>query len=164
MQKQGIVEAFNISPKGEYEGMLMKSGGEVIQVNFRKEWGPQIKEAAAPGAKLAIEVEEEETHEHACHPVFRLVNLAGANGDFSGKVTRLNYALHGEVNGAILDTGDFLHVKPHGATALKLKTGMKVKGTGARKPMADGHQVIEAEEVNGIRMEKKPKPKKKVHH
>ena len=72
------------------------------------------------------------------------------HGRFAGRIERLNYALHGEVNGGILDSGDFLHLKPEGARAVKLKAGMKVEGRGGIKPMVGGHSVIEADDVNGI--------------
>ena len=36
---------------------------------------------------------------------------------------------------------------------------MSVKGSGHRKPMVGGYQVIEADEVNGVHLEKKPKKK-----
>jgi hypothetical protein len=163
MQKTGIVQSFNVSPKGGLEGLLLEAEGEMIQINFRQEFAAEVMAAAAEGKEFQADVEAEEAHGDPSHPVFRLVSLGGQNGHFSGKVKHLNYALHGEVNGAILESGDFLHVKPHGAAALGLKPGMKVKGTGASKPMFDGHRVIEATEVNGIAMEKKPKPKKKAH-
>ena len=35
---------------------------------------------------------------------------------FAGNVERLNDSLRGEVNGGILDGGDFLHPKPHGGS------------------------------------------------
>ncbi len=142
----------------------MESEGEIIQINFRQEFAAEVTAVAAEGKEFKANVEPEETHGDPSHSVFRLLSLGGHNGHFSGKVKHLNYALHGEINGAILDSGDFLHVKPHGAAALGLKPGMKVKGTGSSKPMFDGHRVIEATEVNGIPMEKKPKPKKKAHH
>ena len=82
---------------------------------------------------------------------------------FSVKVERLNYALHGEVNRAILVTGDFLHLKPQGAAALAIAVGMEVKGVGSTKPMISGFRVIETQEVNGIKLDHKPKPKKKAH-
>jgi hypothetical protein len=164
MEKTGIVETFNVSPKGTHEGLLMKIDGEIIQINFRHDFATEIAAVAAEGKELKAEVEPEEVHGHPSHSVFRLLSLGGHNGHFTGKVKHLNYALHGEANGAILDSGDFLHVKPHAAASLHLKPGMKVKGTGALKPMFDGHHVIEATEVNGVQMEKKPKPRKKAHH
>jgi hypothetical protein len=163
MQKTGIVQTFNVSPKGGLEGLLLESAGEIIQINFRPEHADEITAIAAEGKELKVDVEPEEERGHPSHPVFRLVSLDGHNGHFAGKVKHLNYALHGEVNGAILDTGDFLHVKPHGAAALHLKPGMKVKGVGSSKPMFDGHRVIEATEVNGVPLGKKAKPQKKAH-
>ncbi len=68
---------------------------------------------------------------------------------FSGRIERLNYALHGEVNGGILESGDFLHLKPEGARAVGLVVGMAVEARGTTKPMPGGCFVIEAEEVNG---------------
>jgi hypothetical protein len=85
------------------------------------------------------------------------------SGKFSGRVARLNYALHGEVNGGILESGDFLHLKPEGARAVGLKLGLSVKGKGKTKPMADGHLVIEADEVNGIPIERHKGPHKAPH-
>ncbi len=150
----------------------MDEAAGLIQINFPQEWGSTIAALAKPGQKIRTQVEPDETRGHSAHPVYRLlsikadkktISLEPSNGDakntFKGKVERLNYALHGEVNGAILDNGDFLHVKPHGAAALNLEVGMSVKGSGPRKPMVGGRQVIEAEEVNGIHLEKKPKKK-----
>jgi hypothetical protein len=164
MEKTGIVQTFNVSPKGTLEGLLMRIDRDIIQINFRQEFAAEIVSVAAEGKELKADVEPEEAHGHPNHPVFRLLSLGGRNGHFTGKVKHLNYALHGEVNGAILDSGDLLHVKPNGAAALDLKPGMKVTGKGSSKPMFDGHRVIEASEVNGIQLEKKPKPKKKSHH
>ena len=177
-KKSGIVQSFNVSPKGTYEGLLLESSGELLQINFPQEWGAAIAAIVAPGNHIEAEIEPQDAHAHASHPVYQLRHLSNdkqekfpleqsngsGNGHFSGKVERLNYALHGEINGAILDTGDFLHVKPQGAVALELAAGMKVKGTGPTKPMVGGHRVIEAEEVNGMHLEKKPKPKRKAHN
>jgi hypothetical protein len=170
IHKQGKVAAFNVSPKGAYEGLLLAGeDSAVVQINFAQELASVISEAAPVGHSVQMEIEPEEPHGEPSHPVFRLVSFKANgldfakefDGRFSGTVTRLNYALHGEVNGGILDNGDFLHLKPHGAAALAIEVGMKVKGTGVAKPMIGGHRVIEAEEVNGIRLEKKPKPKPK---
>ena len=163
MQIRGTVQSFNLSPKGCYEGLLLKTPQELMQVNFSKEWSASMSEMAPPGSEIAFDVQPMEPEGRPAHPVFQLIAIAGA-GKFSGKIERLNYALHGEVNGAILTNGDFVHTKPHGAATLQLKAGMKVEGHGESKPAADGHRIIEAEEVNGLPLEKKPKPKKKAPH
>ena len=64
-------------------------------------------------------------------PVYRLVSLTGTDGKaliFSGPATRetvtvqgvvkrINYARHGAANGVILESGDFVHLKPAGHEA-----------------------------------------------
>lgn len=172
IHKRGTVQAFNISPKGSYEGLLLEEeDGELVQINFGHEMASLLPEPGTVGVPIALEVEPEPQHGKSCHPVFRLTSVKGANGNgtrrFSGTVSRLNYALHGEANGGILDSGDFLHLKPHGAAAINLEVGMHVAGSGKAKPMVGGHSVIEADEVNGIRIGEKPKPKPKkkaAHH
>ena len=169
MKKTGTVKSLNMSPKGFYEGAVLTAGKETMQVNFPKEEAQHFADALTPGAEVSLEVEPEESRGTPAHPVFRLVHLsnghaAGEHGPkhktFSGRVERLNYALHGEVNGGILDSGDFLHLKPEGARAVDLKTGMEVEGQGPTKPMAGGHVVIEAEEVNGVAIKHGKPPKK----
>jgi hypothetical protein len=175
MKKTGTVEAWNISPKGFYEGFLLRTGKKVSQVNFPKEevqaWGAALNS----GDQIAVEVEPEPAHGDPEHSVYRLTRLRTLNGKafaghkpgpsrFSGSVATLNYALHGEVNGAILDSGDFLHLKPQGARDVALKIGLKVEGHGNSKPMVGGHSVIEAEEVNGVAIHHHKGAKKKHAH
>ena len=176
-RKRGTVQAFNVSPKGLYEGLLLESSAKLIQVNFPPDLSAVIEQAAPIGQAVEVEVEASETKGKPAHPVYRLLALRNENGQrfeadaslngnsgFSGKVVRLNYALHGEVNGGILDNGDFLHLKPNGAAAVELSVGMKVRGSGQSKPKMGGGRVIDADEVNGTPIEHKPKPKKKPAH
>lgn len=165
MRKTGTLKAWNMSPKGFYEGLLLEAGKTVIQVNFPKENAKIPKEKLTPGAKLTLEVEVEEPWGEPAHEVFRLVRVVGERSAagphrFSGKVVALNYALHGEVNGGMLDSGEFLHLKPEGAAAVALAEGMKVRGSGERKQAMGGHAVIEAAEVNGIAIGHKKARKK----
>lgn len=161
MKKTGTIETLNVSPKGFHEGFLLRTGKRIVQINLAKDSRGAPENGLSQGVQITVEIEPEEPHGEPCHDVFRLVRLLGANGEspegakhesqnFSGRVETLNYALHGEVNGGILDSGDFLHLKPGGARALKLKVGMQVDGKGRTKPMVGGHSVIEAELVNGI--------------
>jgi hypothetical protein len=83
VKKTGTVHSINISPKGFYEGFLLKSGKNVVQVNLAEE---HLK-------------------------LVRVLDNGGRTdepGKFWGRIERLNYALHGEVNGGILESGDFL--------------------------------------------------------
>ncbi len=72
-------------------------------------------------------------------------------------VARLNFAKHGEPNGVVLDSGDFIHLKPDGMRQVGLKIGDRVEATGEARPMELGHRVVEAVEVNGVRLKGKPK-------
>jgi hypothetical protein len=161
MKKTGTVESLNVSPRGFYEGFLLKTDKGIVQINLPQPESGAFGESLNPGGRVTAEVEPGEPRGEGPHEVYHLVHLLDAKGhvasgqthgarNFAGSIARLNYALHGEVNGAILDSGDFLHLKPEGALALHLEVGMEVKGHGAAKPMVGGHSVIEAEEVNGI--------------
>jgi len=165
VKKTGTIEALNVSPKGFYEGFLLRAGKKLLQINLPKHGLAEMEKSLEVGSTITVELESEKPHGEPEHEVFRLLRSASANDDFSGVdhdgskqfsgcIERLNYALHGAVNGGILDSGDFLHVKPEGARALKLKLGMQVEGRGRTKPMVDGHLVIEAEVVNGVEIER----------
>ena len=176
MKKTGTIEALNVSPKGFYEGFLLRTGKRLAQINLPKKERGMSAEQLKVGETIAVEAESEESHGKPAHQVFRLIRLLDTNGhsrkndttmprDFSAIVVGLNYALHGEVNGGILDSGDFLHLRPEGARAVKLKTGMQVEGRGSTRPMVGGHLVIEAEEVNGIAIHRhKAKKKHSTKH
>ena len=84
------------------------------------------------GAKIDV-IAELETDE-GDHPVYQ---AADAPAEVTGTVVRLNYALHGEVNGYHLDDKTFLHVKPDGAKNYKLRIGEKVKASGSRRQGTD---------------------------
>jgi hypothetical protein len=80
-----------------------------------------------------------------------------------GEVVGLNYAKRGEVNGAILETGDFVHLRPHGAKAIGLKVGQTLEAEGEVRPGWAGCRVIEARRANGVSLEK-PKKKEGPEH
>jgi hypothetical protein len=163
---EGVIRAFNISPKGSFEGVLLDTSGGVIQVNFGPDAAPGGLE---PGRSVVLEVEEDHhAHKHpdGDHPVFLFVAIPGrpeegADGTtrVSGTVQRLNYARHGEPNGVVLNTGDFIHLKPDGMKRHGLTVGQSVTAAGEARPSATGHRVIEASMVNGNPVESK-KPHK----
>ncbi len=163
MTKTGTIETLNVSPKGFYEGFLLKSDAGISQINFPKDENGTLNDTFRTGEFVTVEVDQETPHGTPAHQVFRMVRLRGADNasnedhqgerTFSGRIKTLNFALHGEVNGGILDSGDFIHLKPKGARAVELAIGMNVEGRGHAKAMPGGHLVIDAEEVNGITIE-----------
>jgi len=135
---------FNLSPKGQIEGWLLACAERTVQVNL-----PKDSDARAPEPKLGETVTVRavlEAKEYA-HPVYLLVPEAHT---VHGRVARLNYARHGEVNGFILDDGTFIHQKPEGAKKHPVRVGdeVDVKGTKRVGPAAT---VIEARDVTRAR-------------
>jgi hypothetical protein len=129
------VERFNHSPEGRYEGILLKSGDKLVQVNFPKPMAAEVTKAVATGDQTSVVVVAE--HAKGDHPVYRLQKLTTAkSGEFvmewtiDGVVKYLNYTRHGEVNGAILENGNFVHLGPKGAKLVKLAIGEKLSVVG----------------------------------
>lgn len=170
IKKTGTVEVFNISPKGHFEGFLLSDKAGLVQVNFPKHEAEEFSTKISEGDKVTVELEMREEDENQAHPVYRFVGFsgkmkkpaAGKGGKFSGVIKRFNYALHGEVNGGILESGDFVHLKPEGAAAVGLKLGMKVSGHGRSRTKTGGGLVIEVEELNGVAIRHKDKVKAKA--
>jgi len=104
-----------------------------------------------------VEPEPEGKHHEGDHPVFHFVAVEGEKnehgagpGHVTGTVKRLNYARHGEPNGVVLDTGDFIHLKPHGMKRTALAVGQQVTAEGPSRQTTVGGRAIEAKIVNGI--------------
>ncbi len=162
-----VVQGYNYSPKGEIEGALLREGDRTVQVNIPPHLGIAIALTVPVGQTVEATVEPEpRLHKHPDgeHPVYRLVALKAADGrafaldghgpektvTVEGVVGRLNYARHGEANGVVLESGDFLHLKPDGMKRVGLGVGqpIRVEGRACLTPM--GTRAIEADVANGI--------------
>lgn len=151
------------SPRGEVEGAMIDVDGVPAQFTFSKqdERAARAFEALRPGQALVLEgtVATPPRHGEAAHEVYaleRLVSIDGAPAApdeavrrVEGYVARIHHARHGEPNGVVLDTGDFVHMRPDGFAALSLQAGDAVEASGPARPLrgAPGH-VIEARTVN----------------
>jgi hypothetical protein len=144
---RGKVSAFNISPKGHIEGAIVETATGAIQINFPKHEAEALIRAMRVGAELALEADFET--DEGDHPVYLATGNGAADAEASGTVVRLNYALHGEVNGCHLDDGTFVHTKPDGARKYKLRVGDKLKATGERRTGTDA-VVLEAHAVERL--------------
>jgi hypothetical protein len=96
---------------------------------------------------------------HAVYKLESITKLAGksfkANGaqPISGIVANVHYAKHGEPNGVILESGEFIHTRPPGMKKLKLQIGSKVVVHGEVRKTVLGTVLIEAHEVNRVTLE-----------
>jgi hypothetical protein len=138
---RGTVLAFNVSPRGHIEGAMVETDIGLAQLNFPKHRGEALARTMEAGSRIDVEAQLES--DDGDHPVYRA--FAG-EGAASGTIVRLNYALHGQVNGYHLDDGTFVHVKPEGAKKYKLRAGEHVRATGSRRAGTDA-VVLEASAV-----------------
>jgi hypothetical protein len=67
-----------------------------------------------------------------------------------GVVQALHFARHGEPNGVILETGEFIHLRPHGMVAAGLDIGSKVTAVGELRMTVLGTRMLEARRVNRV--------------
>jgi hypothetical protein len=161
----GVLEEFNFSPKGGVEGFLLHSEGKTVQVNVTSDVGFAVVRGIGQNVEATVEAEPPSAkHSDGEHPVYSLVTLHGADGKVlicsdtgdgeittvQGVVKRINYARHGEANGVVLQSGDFIHVKPEGMKRVALTVGDQVTAEGKSTLMPLGQQVIQAKTINGI--------------
>ena len=153
---EGVIRDFNLSPKGTIEGVLLDTKAGVVQINFAPDDVPRGL-SAGQAVEIVVETDHHaKKHPEGNHPVFQFVSMHGREKEedgpvrVSGTVQKLNFARHGEPNGVILDTGDFIHLKPDGMKRHGLKVGQHITAEGDARPTTTGHRVIEATVVNGI--------------
>lgn len=161
---EGTFQQLIYSPKGAIEGLLIDSEGAPAQFVTDPQDAANVGLLGSLEAGQTIVVEGTEEGPspkgEAAHGVYRFLRLASVDGEdagpphapaeVQGKVARLNYARHGEPNGFVLDSGDFVHTRPDGFAALGLKIGDKVHAEGPSRPLVDGSGVVvEAHSVNG---------------
>lgn len=140
IQIRGTLVARNLSPHGEWEGVLVDVDGDVVQVNLPKHGG----KLPGDGQVELTVVKHDKRGKHLVY------ELAEAVAPVEGKIERFNYSRHGEVNGYHLDSGPMVHVKPDGARKAKLKIGDVIRASGELREGTDG-TVVEAEAVAKVR-------------
>ena len=158
------------SPRGGVEGFLLKVGNDVVQfvVDKHDEDTAALIGTLAAGQQLIVSGEalSPSPKGEGAHPVHALAKVVSIDGavprkvkagslGYAGTVARFNYAKHGAPNGYVLDSGDFIHVKPDGFAKLKLKVGDPVKADGDAHFLATGSGwAVEATTVNGKKLKK----------
>jgi predicted phosphodiesterase len=178
----GVVESFNFSPKGGYEGLLLKTGDKVVQLNLPPPAETDIAKSVVLGDQInALAAPDNGQPDLPVYEVLKLIDSKGreialdggkagppptvGKGDtvrIEGVVKRLNHARHGEINGAVLENGDFVHLGPKISKEIKLEIGQQLNAEGEAKKMLSGGKVIEhPTNVNGkeIGPGKPPPPK-----
>src|SRR5258706_13601744 len=161
----GQLQQLLCNPKGGIEGILVMVGSKSIQISM--EHAGSDAKALMEGVGKPIEVKGSADHspktKEGAHPVYKLdfiTKIAGVavkpRGDappISGVVAAIHYAKHGEPNGVVLESGEFIHTRPHGMKKLKLDVGSKVVAHGEVRMIVLGTPLIEAHEVNRVTLE-----------
>jgi hypothetical protein len=163
---QGLLQEFNLSPKGGIEGFLLhNSDGQTIQVNVSPDVGFAVVRGIGQNVEATVEPEKlSNKRRKGDHPVYRLITMTGKEGNalvfanrddgevatIQGIVKRINYTRYGEADGVVLESGEFIYLKPEGMKHVRLKVADQVTATGKAGLMPLGQQVIEAKTVNGV--------------
>ncbi len=161
----GTCQQLLFSPQGDIEGALVKMKGSVVQVSVPADQGLALSQATGPGRQLRVLAVADHSPKTAqgAHPVFKFASfadvtgtpIAGPDGEpgettIQGVVGAWHYALHGEPNGVMLETGEFIHLRPHGVVAAGLDIGSKVKAVGELRMTVLGTRMLEAHRVNRV--------------
>ena len=169
MKIEGALEYFNYSPKGGYEALILATKKGLVQINFEPEHAADLSCSLKAGEMVTVKVDRFDEASEAERPVYQLhgykvhgvEHKPQTNMQVKGVVKRLNHTRHGEVNGGVLDTGDFIHLKPRGARAVQLAVGQTITASGQASAMLfEDYRVIEVEKANGIDLTKLNQAKK----
>jgi hypothetical protein len=156
-----------LSPKGVIEGLLLSICGNHVQISTAPGAIDEYAHVLVAGVRvvaLAIADHSPKT-KGSSHPVFKVEQLTKIGGKIlrepthgagpvvlKGLVAALHYARHGEPNGVVLESGDFVHLRPHGMEKSGLKVGVKVVAKGERRMTVFGTTLLEAREINHVKI------------
>jgi hypothetical protein len=176
---RGVLQDFNLSPNGGIEGFVLHSDGQTVQVNVTQDVGFAVVRGIGQNVEATIEPEPAMAkRKTGAHSVYSLVTLHGSDGKVlihsrqydgeiatvQGVVKRINYTRNGEANGVVLESGDFVYLKPAGMKRMELKVGDYVTAEGKSALMPLGQQVIEPKTVNGIEVQSRKSAKAESDH
>ena len=163
----GICQQLLFSPKGGIEGALIKAKGTVLQISMHADTGAAFARSTGPGKRLRVLAAADhspKTREGA-HPVYQFEAFADAQGQaldmpggdpanttIKGVVASLHYARHGQPNGVVLETGEFIHMRPHGMAQVGLGIGARVTAVGELRMTVLGTRMLEARTVNRVEL------------
>jgi len=143
----GHLQQLLFSPKGGIEGLLLQVDHKPLQISMK----PASADAKALNDAVGKPIEIRAFADHSpktkdgAHSVYQLdsiTTLAGkpfkpnAPQPISGVVANIHFAKHGAPNGVLLESGEFIHARPHGMKKLKLEVGSKVVAHG-EGPLGD---------------------------
>jgi hypothetical protein len=163
----GTCQQLLFSPKGGIEGALVKVKGALLQLSMHPDMGAAFARSAAPGKRLRVlaAADHSPKTKDGAHPVYQFKAFADAQGHavdkpgsdpanttIKGSVAALHFARHGQPNGVVLETGEFIHMRPHGIAQVGLGVGAKVTAIGELRMTVLGTRMLEARVVNRVEL------------
>ena len=163
----GILTQVLLSPKGVIEGLLLSIRGKPVQLTTAPGAIDDYAHTLVTGARVVATA----TPDHSpktkggSHPVFKVQQFTKigtrtiSQSSFvtgpavlKGRGATLHFARHGEPNGVVLESGEFVHLRPHGMEKSGLKVGDKVIARGERRLTVLGTTLLEAHEINDVKI------------
>jgi hypothetical protein len=163
----GTITQVLLSPKGVIEGLLLSIDGKTVQISTVPGAIDEHASLLVPDTRISATgtADHSPKTKDGEHPVFKLdklskigrKSLGRSSGNagpavLKGLVASLHYARHGEPNGVVLDSGDFVHLRPHGMQKVRLKVGARVLAKGERRATVLGTTLLEAHEINHVKI------------
>jgi hypothetical protein len=163
----GICSQLLFSPKGEVEGVLVKLAGQTVQVALPPHIGAGLARSGSQGKQLHMLAVADNSHKTAesAHPVYDFESFANTAGEaveppdsgehettVKGVAAQIHFARHGQPNGVVLQTGEFIHLRPHGMALAALEVGAKVSAIGVAGTTVLGTRMLEAHQINGVEL------------
>lgn len=163
----GTCQQLLFSPKGGIEGALVRTKGDVVQVSVPPDKGTALAEVTGPGRQLRVLAVPDRSPKAAdgAHLVYKFESFADGSGQaikvpdaqprettIKGVVGAWHFARHGEPNGVILETGEFIHLRPRGVATAGLDIGSKVNAVGELRMTATGTRMLQARRVNRVEL------------
>jgi hypothetical protein len=177
MTVRGTVREVTTAPKGEVDGLILNDGtwvhwpphlqgrfkdiagkGDRVRATGYWETGPAGDTKLEVSALTNLGTDQTATNPDRPPPAAARVGAgpgprAGEARTVRGKVERFTTAPRGEVDGAMLDDGTWLHWPPHmqNRFSVILKVGDRVRATGRTETGPKGDTHFEVERVTNLR-------------
>ena len=162
----GTCKHLLFSPKGAIEGLLLQVQGKTVQVSMPPDVGTSLAPKVSAGKRVRLLATPDRSPKAAegDHSVYLFEAMANAAGQaiappdggltsLKGVVARIHYAKHGEPNGVVLESGEFIHLRPHGMAAIGVGVGAKISAKGELRMTVLGTRMLEARHANGYDIE-----------
>jgi hypothetical protein len=161
----GQLQQLLFSPKGGIEGVMLRVDSRIVQVSMRHDEADArtLQQAIGKVVELRVSADRSPKARGGTHAVYKLraistfscksVPSKQGTHAISGVVSSIHYAKHGEPNGVVLKSGEFIHARPRGMKKLKLGLGAKVTAEGELRMTILGMPLMEAHQVNRVTLE-----------